>query len=92
MCGWPPGDAKVTHGPGLGRYGQDVRCRQEEVAISKHMDRIGVGILLLGAIFGVLAVTRALDWPYAGVVCWVLLFVGIILRGLAQRSARRSDG
>lgn len=31
--------------------------------MSEHMDRIGVGVLLLGAIFGVLAVTRALDWP-----------------------------
>jgi hypothetical protein len=56
------------------------------------MDRIGVGVLLLGAIFGVLAVTSALDWPYTGVVCWVLLAVGIVFRGLGQRSARRSNG
>ena len=55
-------------------------------------DRIGKGILVLAAIFGGLAVTNTLDWPYTGVVCWVLLFVGIIVLGVTQRSARRSDG
>ena len=50
-----------------------------------------MGVLLLAAIFGVLAVTDAVDWPYAGVVCWVLLFAGVILRGLGRRAAKMSD-
>jgi len=49
-----------------------------------------MGVLMLAAVFGVLAVTDALDWPYTGVVCWVLLFAGVILRGLARRAAKAS--
>ena len=54
----------------------------------RHLDGLGIGVLLLAAIFGVLAVTDALDWPYAGVVCWVLLFAGVILRSLGRRAAK----
>lgn len=56
----------------------------------RYLDGLGIGVLLLAAIFGVLAVTDALDWPYSGVVCWVLLFAGVILRGLGRRAAKMS--
>lgn len=56
----------------------------------RHLDGVGMGVLMLAAVFGVLAVTDALDWPYTGVVCWVLLFAGVILRGLARRAAKAS--
>ena len=56
------------------------------------MDGVGLGVLMIGAVFGVLAVTDALDWPYAGVVCWVLLFAGLILRGSGRRAAKMSGG
>lgn len=56
----------------------------------RHLDGLGMGVLLLAAIFGVLAVTDALDWPYAGVVCWVLLFAGVMLRGWGRRAAKMS--
>lgn len=58
----------------------------------RHLDTAGLGVLTIGAIFGVLAVTDALDWPYAGVVCWVLLFAGLILRGVGRRAAKVSGG
>lgn len=58
----------------------------------RHLDGVGLGVLMIGAVFGVLAVTDALDWPYAGVVCWVLLFAGLILRGLGRRAAEVSGG
>jgi hypothetical protein len=56
----------------------------------RHLDEVGMGVLMLAAVFGVLAVTDALDWPYTGVVCWVLLFAGVILRGFARRAAKTS--
>ena len=58
----------------------------------RHLDGVGRGVLMIGAVFGVLAVTDALDWPYAGVVCWVLLFAGLILGGLGRRAAKMSGG
>ena len=54
----------------------------------RHLDGVGVGVLMLAAVFGVLAVTDALNWPYTGVVCWVLLFAGVILRGFARRASK----
>ena len=58
----------------------------------RHVDGVGLGVLMIGAVFGVLAVTDALDWPYAGAVCWVLLFAGLILRGFGRRAAKVPGG
>jgi hypothetical protein len=57
----------------------------------RDADRIGKGTLLLSAIIGVLAVTNILEGPYPGLVAFVLLYVGIVVRGVARRFARRSD-
>ena len=57
----------------------------------RDADRIGKGILLLSAIIGVLAVTNILEGPYPGIVAFGLLYVGIVVRGVTRRSARRSD-
>jgi hypothetical protein len=95
-----PADRPPTVRSGQVRYassfsviglGRDNREPHEGKSRMRDADRIGKGTLLLSAIIGVLAVTNILEGPYPGLVAFVLLYVGIVVQGVARRFARRSD-